>query len=360
MKKIAFILYSLEGGGVERLTLHLMEGLLEKGYQVDLVVVQMKGEYMNDIPDGIRVIHLDKPNLRASCLAIRQYLSKHKPDVLISAKDYINLIVLLAKKLTRVPTKIIVSSHVNITEQARRLPQFNKVKRGISIMYRFADDIVCVSKGVADDIHQVSGVSDKKIHVIYNPIVTTELLKNGENVVEHPWFDQNQEVIVTVGRLHVQKDYKTLLHAFKKVNEVRPNTRLMIVGDGPEKDTLTKLTAELNLKEVVDFVGFQTNPYPYMKKADLFVLSSAWEGFGNVLIEAFAMGTTVVATDCPSGPAEILEHGRLGKLVGVGAVEEMADAILYSLDHPQPESALKQRASTFSIDNCVRAYEQLF
>ncbi|MCM2675726.1 glycosyltransferase [Alkalicoccobacillus plakortidis] len=303
MKKIAFILYSLEGGGVERLTLHLMKGLLEKGYQVELVVVQMKGEYVHDIPEGVAVVDLNKPNLRASLLGIRQYLSTHKPDVLISAKDYINLIVLLAKKLTRVRTKIIVSSHVNITEQARRLPQFNKIKRGISMMYRFADDIVCVSKGVADDIHQVSGVSDKRIHVIYNPIVTAELLESGEDGVDHPWFEQKQEVIVTVGRLHVQKDYKTLLHAFKQVNDVRANTRLMIVGDGPEKDTLMELTAELNLTEVVDFVGFQNNPYPYMKKADLFVLSSAWEGFGNVLIEAFAMGTTVVATDCPSGPS---------------------------------------------------------
>lgn len=359
MKKIAFILYSLDGGGVERLTLHLINGLLEKGYKVDLLVVQLKGEYVDEIPDGVNLIHLDKANLRSSLLAIRGYLNAHQPDVLISAKDYINLIVLAAKKLTRVKTKVIVSSHVNITEQARRLPQFNNVKRGISFMYRFADNIVCVSKGVAEDIRKVSRVSSENIHVIYNPIVTPELLESGAKTVHHPWFDEGKQVLVSVGRLHVQKDYPTLLHAFKKVSKER-EVRLLLVGDGPEMDSLQALAKELMLTDLVDFVGFKNNPYPYMKQADLFVLSSAWEGFGNVLIEAFAMGTTVVATDCPSGPAEILEHGRLGTLVPVGVVEEMADAIKYALEHPQPEELLKERASTFSIENCVTAYERLF
>ncbi|MFK3936038.1 glycosyltransferase [Alkalihalobacillus sp. NPDC078783] len=359
MKKIAFILYSLEGGGVERLTLHLINGLLDKGYKVDLLVVQLKGEYVEEIPEGVNLIHLDKANLRSSLLAIRSYLKEHQPDALISAKDYINLIVLAAKKLTRVKTKIIVSSHVNITEQARRLPQFNHVKRGISLMYRFADDIVCVSKGVAEDIREVSRVSSEKVHVIYNPIVTPELLENGEESVHHPWFDEGKQVLVSVGRLHVQKDYPTLLHAFKRVCEEK-EVRLLLVGDGPEMGSLQELAKTLELNDVVDFVGFKNNPYPYMKQADLFVLSSAWEGFGNVLIEAFAMGTTVVATDCPSGPAEILEHGRLGTLVPVGEVEKMADAIIYALEHPQQEELLKERASTFSIENCVTAYERLF
>ncbi|WYP25858.1 glycosyltransferase [Alkalihalobacillus sp. FSL W8-0930] len=359
MKKIAFILYSLDGGGVERLTLHLINGLLDKGYKVDLLVVQLKGEYVDEIPDGVNLIHLDKANLRSSLLAIRGYLKVHQPDVLISAKDYINLIVLTAKKLTRVKTKVIVSSHVNITEQARRLPQFNNVKRGISFMYRFADDIVCVSKGVAEDIRKVSRVSSEKVHVIYNPIVTPELIENGAKTVHHPWFDEGKQVLVSVGRLHVQKDYPTLLHAFKKVSDER-EVRLLLVGDGQEMDSLQALAKELKLTDLVDFVGFKNNPYPYMKQADLFVLSSAWEGFGNVLIEAFAMGTTVVATDCPSGPAEILEQGRLGTLVPVGAVAEMADAITYALAHPQPEELLKERASTFSIENCVTAYERLF
>ncbi|MBM0066075.1 glycosyltransferase [Alkalicoccobacillus gibsonii] len=359
MKKIAFILYSLEGGGVERLTLHLINGLLDKGYKVDLLVVQLKGEYVDEVPDGVNLIHLNKANLRSSLLAIRSYLKVHQPDILISAKDYINLIVLAAKKLTRVKTKIIVSSHVNISEQARQLPQFKHVKRGISLMYRFADDIVCVSKGVAEDIREVSRVSSEKVHVIYNPIVTPELLENGAKLVHHPWFDEGKKVLVSVGRLHVQKDYPTLLHAFKSVCEEK-EVRLLLVGDGPEMDSLQELASKLKLDDLVDFVGFKTNPYPYMKQADLFVLSSAWEGFGNVLIEAFAMGTTVVATDCPSGPAEILEDGKLGTLVPVGEVEKMADAITYALDHPQPEAVLKERASTFSIENCVRAYERLF
>ncbi|TSB48372.1 glycosyltransferase [Alkalicoccobacillus porphyridii] len=359
MNKIAFILYSLEGGGVERMTLHLAEGFLNKGYVVDLLVIQLKGEYVQDIPDGINIIDLNKSNLRSSVGAIRSYLKAEKPDTIISAKDYINSVVLLANLLSGTKTKTIVSCRVNLTEQARREPSFNKVKRSVSLLYRFATHIVGVSQGVADDIQRISKVPSKRVHVIYNPVVTPALMQKGAEKVEHPWFSNEYQVAVTVGRLHIQKDYQTLLQSMSYIEKKNSAFRLIIVGDGPEREQLIEQAHQLKVDHLVDFIGFRSNPYPYMKKAKLFVLSSAWEGFGNVLVEALAMGTPIVSTDCPSGPAEILDDGRYGRLVTVGAENQLAEAMLATLESHPPEQELKERANQFSLEHCLDAYERL-
>ncbi|PAF07837.1 hypothetical protein CHH65_19170 [Shouchella clausii] len=361
--KIAFVLYSFAAGGVERMTLHLAEAFLQKGKQVDLLVIHPEGEYKQAVPKGVNLFAFGKSTAKEALPGMISYLRREQPDVVCSAKDYLNVLVIAAKKLSFSKAQLIVSCRVHLSEQARKQPgQFRRIKTAVRYSYRFADDVVGVSKGVAEDIKTIAQLPDEKVHVIYNPVVTKTLEEKMEQPVNHCFFEErNAKVIVTVGRLHVQKDYPTLLRAFANLqqNEL-PEARLLFIGDGEENEPLKKLAFELGVSSVVDFAGFQPNPYAYMKKAHLFALSSAWEGFGNVIVEALATGTPVVATDCPSGPREILADGKYGQLVPVGDTVALAQAMKDALLSHHDEAELISRAREFTVEACAAAYETLF
>jgi glycosyltransferase involved in cell wall biosynthesis len=208
--------------------------------------------------------------------------------------------------------------------------------------YPWADGIVAVSQGVADDLAQQIGIPRERIQVILNPIVTPELQRKAKAPLEHPWFSPGQPpVVLAVGRLHPQKDYPTLLEAFAQVRQARP-ARLLILGEGGERSRLEALIHQLGLEEDVSLPGFVENPFAYMSHASVFVLSSRWEGLPTVLIEALYCGAPLVATDCPSGPREILANGQYGRLVPVSDVRALAKAVEVTLDgdtpSPPPES----------------------
>ncbi|TYS69862.1 glycosyltransferase [Sutcliffiella horikoshii] len=359
-KRIAFILASLGGGGVERVTLNLAEEFAKRGYDVDLLVADAKGEYMDLVPDSVNLVDLKKPRLLSCIPDIKKYLIERKPDAFISGKDYINLTVIMAKLLARSKTNLIVTTHTNISRQLEVLNSrsFKVIARLVKYFYRFANHIVGVSTGVADDLYHITGINKSKIHVVYNPVVTDELLTKAQQDVEHPWFNEDVPVAVTVGRFDKAKDYPTLLNAMRVLQDSR-KVRLIVVGDGAEKDHLLSLVVQYKLNDVVDFVGFQSNPYPYMRKADLFVLSSAYEGFGVVVAEALAVGTPVVSTDCPSGPGEILEGGKYGTLVNVGDYIGLARGMDAALKSPMPKEKLLERSLFFTIKNSADSYEKL-
>ena len=210
------------------------------------------------------------------------------------------------------------------------------------LTYRSADTIIAVSNGVADDLSTMLKLKRNQINVIYNPVVSEHLIKNSREPVDHPWLTSNKvPVILGVGRLTEAKNFNALIHAFSIVVASIP-ARLIILGEGEQRDSLETIIDQLNLADQVDLPGFTNNPYPYMRCADLFVLSSIWEGLPTVLIEALSCGTKVVSTDCPSGPREILENGKWGTLVPVNNAEELANAMIFSLEHashfPDPQS----------------------
>jgi glycosyltransferase involved in cell wall biosynthesis len=203
------------------------------------------------------------------------------------------------------------------------------------------------------------GLPSGKIEAIYNPIVTPELNEKIQECVDHPWFLPSQPpVILAVGRLEKQKDFPTLIHAFARIRKQYP-VRLMILGEGNEHSSLESLVQKLGVAEDVIFPGFVANPYAYMAQARVLVLSSAWEGFGNVLVEAMAAGTPVVSTDCKSGPSEILANGQYGKLVAVGDSKGMAEAIVKTIEEASDSRILKERAIEFSLDKALTQYQQL-
>ena len=221
--------------------------------------------------------------------------------------------------------------------------------------YPWAELIIAVSKGVAEDVSYLTGLPLSKIQVIHNPIFTQDLLTKAEEPINHSWFvPKEAPIILGVGRLEYVKDFATLIKAFAIVRQSL-KSRLVIIGDGRVRGELQRLVNELGLEDEVSLPGFSNNPYAYMKNADVFVLSSVYEGFGNVLVESLAVGTPVVSTDCP-GPAEILEYGKYGRLVGVHDANGLARAILATLSEPVDLQLLQQRANDFPLDGIVEKY----
>lgn len=357
MHTVAIFLPSLAGGGAERAMLNLASGFVSQGIKVDLVLVKAEGSYLSQVPSGVRLVVLGQRRMLLSMPALARYLRQEQPIVMLCGQDDINVAALWVRQLARVHTRIVVSVHNQLLQEAK---QINQLKRRLapylaSWFYPFADAIVAVSQGLAEELASM-GLPSERIGVIYNPVVTPELLKKAQEPLEHPWFSPNQPpVILSVGRLDKPKDFPTLIRAFAQVKQQR-QVRLLILGEGPELPKLEALVREKGLTEYVAFAGFVANPYAYMARSAVCVLSSTSEGFGNVLVEAMSTGTPVISTNCKSGPAEILANGRYGKLVAVGDIEAMAQAIIRTLDEPINSMALQQRAMEFSLERALVNY----
>lgn len=357
MTDIAIFLMDLGGGGAERVMINLAQGFVEHQLTVDLVLVQAKGPYLSKLPAGINVITLNSSRLLSSLPKLVKYLKEKQPKFLLSALDDTNFIAILAGKIAGNSTKVAVTVHNNLSRESLNAPQLKRrlTPTFVGWFYPSADYVIGVSKGVTDNLITL-GSPPEKTYSIYNPIVSAQLLEQLQEPVDHPWFASGQPpVILGVGRLSPQKDFATLIQAFAQVRK-HHQARLMILGEGSKLDHLKGLVQDFNLTEDVAFPGFVDNPYSYMARAGVLVLSSAWEGFGNVLVEAMAAGTPVVSTDCESGPAEILAQGQYGKLVPVGDSQAMAEAILATLTEPANPEPLKQRAMEFSLENSVNQY----
>jgi glycosyltransferase involved in cell wall biosynthesis len=332
------------------------------------VLRYVRGPLLQDVSPSVRVVPL-LYSLRSrlfrfgvTVIALMRYLRRERPDVLLSAANSLHATALWARFLTGVRTRLVVrvSTHLSRSAvNAQRRPRRLRLWQA-RFFYAWTDAIIAVSQGTADDIARLSGIGPERIFTIYNPVVAPTLVRRMKEHLEHPWFTPgNLPVVLAVGRLAPQKDIPTLLKAFARVRAVR-EAQLMILGEGKERDHLESLARKLNIADNVDFPGYVTNPLPYMARAAVFVLSSAWEGLPGVLIEALACGCPVVSTDCPSGPAEILEHGQYGLLVPVGDDRALANAILSVLTTPPDREPLRERAAMFSLDRAVNQYLEVF
>lgn len=356
---LSFFLPNLDGGGAERAMLHLASGIAKRGIKTDLVLAKAEGEYLEKVPPEVRLINLNSrsPVIFWKTLNLRHYLQQERPTFLLSALDILSAAT-WAKRLAGTPTKVIMCVQTNLSQQFQNDSGIMSKFRPLLVKqwYPLADGTIAASQGVAEDVSQISGVPVKNIDVIYNPVVMPELFEKAKEPINHPWFASGESpVILGVGRLVPQKDFPTLIKAFAIVKQ-QISAKLIILGEGEKRPQLEALVRELGLENDVDMPGFKENPYAYMAKAKLFVLSSAWEGFGNVVAEAMAVGTPVVSTNCPSGPAEILENGKYGRLVSVGDVNALANAILETLKNPTNSQLLQERALDFTVDNVVNQY----
>lgn len=359
---IALFSPSLEGGGAERVVANLAQGFVQSGLTVHLLLARAHGQMLADIPLNVRVVDFKQDHVTRTLPYLIDYLHTERPAILFSFQTHANLVALLAAQLARTSARTIVSEHIVLSYSAKATPG---LKEGLlpwlaRIFYRRANAIVAVSRGVADDLVNVVGISSNKLHVIYNPVVTPELSEKMQIIPLHPWFAPGTPpVVLAVGRLTAQKDYPTLLRAFALARQER-ELHLLILGEGEKRAELEDMVKSLGLKNDVQMPGFAANPYAYMAHASVFVLSSAWEGLPTVLVEALACGTPVVSTDCKSGPAEILDYGRYGVLVPVGDDKKLSREILNAINSQPDKKALRARGETFSVERAAEAYLTLF
>jgi glycosyltransferase involved in cell wall biosynthesis len=366
MTRIAILLPSLTIGGAERVMLNLSRGLADRGFEVDMVLARAEGAFLSALDPRVHLVDLNAARVLLAFPALTRYLRQARPHAVLSSLPHLNLTSILARGWilrwaqgnAGVRSRLVLVEHNDLALASahgiRRWERFFPV--AMRLLYPSADAVVAVSAGVADGLVSHAGLRRDRITVIHNPIVTPEIAEKAAAALYHPWFAPGQSpVFVAAGRLTVQKDYPTLLRAFAKLRQRRA-ARLVILGVGELHDELPAQAAGLGIAADVEFAGFQENPFAFMRHAAAFVLSSAWEGFGNVLVEAMACGTQVVSTDCPSGPAEILDGGRYGRLVPVGDASALAAAMEAALDHPLPAEMLRERAQVFSVDAALDRY----
>ncbi|MDP4726127.1 MAG: glycosyltransferase [Desulfobacterales bacterium] len=348
-------------GGVERMLLNLAEGFAGIGCQVDLLMIKSSSLHLETLPQGLNIIQLNANHTWSSLSELAGYLQRARPEALLAAKDRANQVAILARRLSRTSTRLGVRMGTHVSAAIAGKGGIKKVLwyLPIRLLYRQADEIVAVSEGVKEDLMRITGLPPERITVIANPAVSNRIYTLAAAPNPHPWFnDTTIPVVLGAGRLTRQKDFPTLVRAFAKVKAVRA-CRLIILGDGNDREKLLSLAWELKIDPYIDLPGFVSNPYAYLRRASLFALSSIWEGSPNVLTEALALGTPAVATDCRSGPREILKDGSIGRLVPVGDPDALATAILETLSAPPDETLLKTAVSEYTVEFSSRRYLNL-
>jgi len=365
--KILFTTPTLAFGGAERVLLTLLKHLDRSQYDPVLVTLSKTGPYVSELPaDGLRVYDLKRRGRLSFPLLVvhmMQIFHRERPNVAIGVTGLANFVLLTACRLMKKPVPVIVSEHITPTQMynSSEEPLGWIKKLLIKRLYPHTHVIIAVSQGVRNDLINHFGLKVEKIQVIYDPVDLERIRTLSQEKVSHPWFENGTPIILSAGRLTAQKDYPMLIKAFTLVKSEIP-AKLVILGDGPEMPRLKKLTHRLGIAQEVAFLGYQQNPYKYMRYATLFALSSRFEGFGLVLVEAMALGLPVVATRCPSGPDEILENGTHGLLVPVGNHQALAQAMISLIKDRELHTSLAKkgmkRAMDFSVQKIVREYER--
>ncbi len=290
---------------------------------------------------------------------IRKYVATSRPSAILSFLNYPNMALLMSSLVVRTEARYVVNVRNHITTSATQSASkwVRSVPNLMRLYFPIADKIIAPSRGVAEDIVNLLGLTKDDVSVIHNPVYRREIIERSMEPVSHEWFaDSEIPVIVAAGKLKPQKDFRTLLKAFSLLRK-RIVARLIIMGEGAERPNLEQLIQDLGISNDADMPGYIENPYPYFRNASVFVLSSAWEGLPNVLIEAMACGCPVVATECPSGPDEILDKGKIGRLVAVGDAQGMARAIEQLIASTTAKEIYIDRAKEFSFENSIRGYK---
>jgi len=374
--RLAIYLHDLSGGGAERAMVNLGNGLSARGFKVDLVLAVCTGPYLDEVSKKVTIVdlHADRfafqknrnskfsglESLVVSLIGLfllARYLRRIGPVSMLAALPGANVTAVIAKVISRVQTRVVISER-NVLSPAirnRKSLLYRSLRLVMPLAYRHADGIIAVSAGVAVDLSKTMKLSKSSIDVVRNPVVSSSLLARSREENHHSLLQKGEPpVVLGVGRLVSQKQFTDLISAFALLCETL-DSRLIILGEGPLRSNLERQVRRLGLEAKVSLPGFVDNPYSFMSRAALFVLSSEYEGLPNALIQAMACGAPIVSTDCPSGPSEILEDGKWGRLVPVGDIRGLANAMAETLNermHPDVSS----RAADFSVDKGVDGY----
>jgi glycosyltransferase involved in cell wall biosynthesis len=353
-RRIALLLPELNGGGAQRVMLTLAHGFWAQGVQVDLVVVRAKGPLLEDIPAGVTLVSLRSPKTIWSLPRLIWYLKAKRPDALLVTNVHCSFVAILARTFVQTPPWLVVrqSSPFSLYQSSvqRRMTQGL-----VRWLYPKANAIVAVSQGIAGSLISDCGIACEQVHVIPSPLVPINISELVQEPISHPWFTpKTLPVIIGIGRLEQEKDFVTLIHAFARVQRSML-TRLLILGEGTQRATLHSLVRTLGLENRVSLPGFVRNPFAYLSRASVFVLSSVAEALPGVLVQALACGVPIVSTNCHYGPREVLQNGEIGRLVPVGDDTAIAEAIIGVLRQP-PIRANPRVWQAYSYDTAIAKY----
>ncbi len=356
-----FFLFKLNGGGAERTVVNIVNKLDENKYDVVLVLGNDKNnEYLNLISKHITVKFLNCNKLRYCLFKLRKSIIEEEPNLIFTTMNPNNLMVILSKIISLKKTPVIIREANNRTESGS-VTWLNKFMT--KVFYNISDKVVALSQGVREDLIENFEVNKDKIKVIYNPVDIGYINKVKDEGIEDIDIDPSQKLIISVGRLEEQKDFSTLIRAFSLVVK-KVDSKLIILGKGSQEKQLKRLCEELDIAEKVLFLGFKENPQKYVNLSDLFVLTSKWEGFGHVIVEAMAVGTPVIVTNCKSGPNEIIKNDQYGILAEVENYQDIAMKIITLLEDDERRLYYSnkglERACDFNSEEIVKQYEKLF
>jgi glycosyltransferase involved in cell wall biosynthesis len=355
--RIAVFLYSFRGGGAEKMMVRISNELYNRGYDIELIVVDSEGPMQSQVNRGINIKKIRGNNSFILMLSLWNCIWKSNYDAVISTLEMPNILSTLAAKVVN-STPIILRC-ANTYSNRDRAGIYRLIPILKRLIYPMSDSIISVSNAVSEDMSQTVVNVPEYSTVIYNPAYDSSIVEKSKDPVNHKWLnDENKQVIISIGSLTDQKNYEILLRGLSELHNMS-ELYLVILGQGNKKETLIKLALGLGIRDYVSFEGFVDNPHSYTSKADVFVLSSAWEGCPNVIIEAMACGTSIVCTDCPGGSSELLDGGEYGSLVPVCDEKALADAIWNTLNSPTNPSVLRSRAKEFDIKNISDQYERV-
>lgn len=339
MSHIALFLPDMHVGGAERVFLTLAQDFARKGHKVDLVLAHAEGMLLNLIPAGVRVVDLKaarwQPMLALSAIhGMIAYLKRERPDVCMSTLTGANLVAVMSHRLARSSARLVLREACTLQNVRSNLR-----RRVMRWLYPYADAVIALNHVISREMEQLIGVPPERLHILANPIHLEEVLQQSQVPIEYPWQGEELPIVLGIGRLVPQKDFATLIRAFSVVRG-QMSARLLILGDGSKRNELEDLVRELGLQDCVSLPGADTNPYRWLRNARVFVLSSRWEGYPNVVLEALALGVPIVATSYDASIGDLLGRNEAVILTPVGDVAALAEAIMKQITtrHHAPPS----------------------
>lgn len=362
--KALSVIWGLRPGGAERVFVNIVNNL--DFSHLNVIVLGRREGFVGQIQKDINVTFFNKKGKLDTVRIIfklKETIQNENPDLILSFGYYANQVTAIALKFAKQNVPLCISERIETRSFLKDMNlQFIRAYV-LKKTYKMADKIIVVSNEAKQTLTNHFEIPEEKIIVIYNPIDIEKVGKLASESAHEPLFHKWSPIVISVGRLHKQKDHKTLILAFSKVLDKFPDAQLVIIGEGPERPHLEKIIYELNLTDKVFLLGFKKNPYKYMARADVFVLSSRYEGFPNVILEAMACGVPVISTNCPSGPKEIIMHRENGILVPIGDPEKLANAIIELLQNTKLRRELslsgQQRVRDFDIKEVINQYNKI-
>ena len=362
-KKIIILLPDLKEGGAEKLHVNLANYWCLNGYEVKFILLENKGAFKELLHNNIKIIDLNISKIRKIFFKLPKILITENPDILLVAMWPLTSISILSLLFFKKKYKIFLSDHVNLSKSFKyELNLYEIIPKIIMrLTYRFADGIIAVSKGVKNNLVKLSGLDQSKIKVIYNPVIINTIQRSvsAQSDINNLWNGRYQYRILSVGTLKFQKNHEALIRSFSMISS-NISIKLIILGNGPLKDKLNKLIKELDQEYRIELKGFAIETEEYYSTATTFVLSSRWEGFANVLVEALKYNLPIISTNCDYGPREILQNGKYGILIPLHQNIEIKNEILRIIDNNLKFEKGYLRSLDFKVNIIAKQYLEYF